>query len=102
MKGVTVYAEWPDHLMLFRQYVSRRAGGRARALLDGVGLNSPSIEACFDVNPRSVEEAVQDGLCKWVGGKGTQPPTWNVLLDAMDYAGIPQQDVQKLRANLSF
>ena len=42
--------------------------------------------------------AVQTGLVKWMGGKvDHQPPTWEVLLEAMDFAKI---DVQSLSNDL--
>ena len=86
--------------MLFRTHVSRKAAGMERAVLEGVGLDAPTIDLCFRDNPLSVEEAVQDGLTRWAGGQGTQPPTWKVLTDAMDYAGIAQHYVQGLKNKL--
>ena len=85
-----------DHLMLFRKHVSRKAAGKARAVLEGLGLDQPTIAACFTAHPLNEEEAVQEGLIRWCGGKGTQPPTWAVLIDAMGYAEIFQQDIEEL------
>ncbi len=85
-----------DHLVLFRRHVSRKTAGNGRAVLEGVGLDAPTISACISAHPLNDEEAVQEGLIRWCGGKGTQPPTWNVLIAAMNYAEIAQQDITAL------
>ena len=86
--------------MLFRIHVSRNAAGKARAVLEGVGLDTSTISACLSAHPLNDEEAVHEGLTRWKGGKGIQPPTWRVLLAAMDYAEIAQQDIQALKRKL--
>ena len=93
-------ADHPDYRMLFRQHVSRPAAGKARALLEGVRLDEDTIAACSSAHPKNDEEIVQDGLIRWTGGKGRQPPTWGVLLDAMEYANIAQQHARHLREKL--
>ena len=93
-------ADRPDHIMLFRVHVSRKAAGKARAVLEGVGLDQPTINACFSAYPLDDEKIIQDGLTRWCGGKGTQPPTWNVLIAAMKYAEIAQQDIRGLEKEL--
>ena len=93
-------ADHPKHLMLFRIHVSRTAADNGRAVLEGVGLLTDTIEPCFEDHPRNTEAAVQAGLTKWIEGKGLQPPTWEVLLDAMEYAQIGQQHIQDLKADL--
>ena len=100
MKCPTLSTDHPEHLMLFRTHVSRTAAGKGRAVLEGVGLKSATINACFTSNPQNEEEAVQLGLTKWIGGQGRQPLTWAVLLEAMDYAQIAQQDVEGLEKKL--
>ena len=85
--------------MLFRTYVSRNAAGKGRAVLEGVGLDSSIIEACFQNNPLSTEEAIQAGLVRWKDGQGL-PSTWKVLVDAMDYAEVAQQHIEGLKAKL--
>ena len=80
--------------------MSRTAADNGRAVLEGVGLHTATIEPCFENHPRNTEAAVQAGLTKWVGGKGRQPPTWKVLLGAMGYAQIAQQHIQDLKADL--
>ena len=92
-------AEHPKHLRFFRIHVSRTATGKGRAVLEGVGLHTATIGPCFEDNP-DVESAVQAGLTKWIEGTGLQPPTWGVLLDAMEYALIGQQHIQHLKADL--
>ena len=82
--------------MLSRTHVSRMAAGKARALLEGVGLDTPTIDACFSAHPLDEEGAVQKGLTRWAGGKGTKPPTWEVLIAAMKYAQFEQQCVKRL------
>lgn len=93
-------ADHPEHHMLFRKHVSRNAASKGRAVLEGVGLDSATIEACFKNSPHDEEEAVQDGLNKWAEGKGSQPPTWDVLLGAMQYAQIVQLYVNHLMEKL--
>ena len=87
-----------DHLKLFRMYVSRKAATKGRAVLEGVELDSCSIQASF--NSASEEAAVQDGLIKWKDGQGRQPPTWEVLISAMEYSNIAQQHIENLRKEL--
>ncbi len=91
-------ADRSDHLILFRKYVSRKAATKGRAVLEGVGLDSCSIQASF--NSTSEEAAVQDGLIKWKDGQGRQPPTWEVLISAMEYADIAQQHIEDLKKEL--
>ena len=91
-------AEHRDHLMLCRKHVSRKAAGKGRALLEVLLCDAAEVEKCFGDNPLNEEEAVQAGLIKWMGGKvDDQPPTWGVLLRAMDFAKI---DVQSLSNDL--
>ena len=94
-------ADCQDHLMLFRKHVSRTAAGKGRAVLEGVRLDAATIEMCIEDHPKKVEEAVQVGLTKWSNGQGLQPPTWEVLLEAMEYAQVAQQHIQGLKADLS-
>ena len=99
MKNLAISVDRPDHLVLLRTYVSRKAAGRGKAVLEGVGLDSDTIKACFRSNPLDDEEAVQDGLIKWKDGQG-RPPTWKVLLEAMEYAGVAQQHTDGLKMKL--
>ena len=101
MKSLSFSADHPRHLMLFRRHISRRAAGKGRAVLEGVGLDVPTIAACFTAHPSNAEEAVQEGLTKWCAGAGFQPPTWRVLVEAIEYANIAQQDIGALRRALS-
>ena len=81
--------------------MSRNAASKGRAVLEGVGLNASSIQASFTAHPRNDEEAVQDGLKKWRGGhEGFQPSTWGVLIEAIEYAQIDQQDIDGLKNKL--
>ena len=93
-------ADHPDHLILFRKYVNRKAVTKGRAVLEGVGLLTETIDACFTSHPLDEEGAVQAGLTKWSGGQGRQPPTWEVLISAMEYAKIAQQHIEDLRKGL--
>ena len=86
--------------MLLRKHVSRKAASKGKAVLEGLWLEPPMIAACFKDNPRDVEAAVQAGIIKWTEGRGRQPPTWETILVAMDYAGIGQQYVRNLRKEL--
>ena len=60
-------ADRPDHLKLFRKYVSRKAATKGRAVLEGVGLLTETIDACFSSHPLDEEGAVQAGLTRWSG-----------------------------------
>ena len=102
VKSLSFSADHPRHLMLFRRHISRRAAGNGRAVLEGVGLDVPTIAACFTAHPLNEEEVVQEGLTKWCGGsKGFQPPTWGVLIEAIEYANIAQQDIDSLKRALN-
>ena len=81
--------------------MSRKAAGKGRAVLEGLGLNAATITTCIKDNPQDVEEAVQVGIIKWLHGSGVQPPTWAKLLEAMDYARIGQQHIKELKEELS-
>lgn len=98
--GLSASTERESYQMLFRKHVSRKAAGRGRALLEGLGLDVPDIEACFASHPLKEEEAVQNGLTEWSGGQGTQPPTWEVLLGAMEHARVARQYVMELKKDL--
>ena len=78
--------------------MSRKAPGKARALLEGLGLDTPQIEGCFSKHPLDEVEAVQDGLQGWIGDKD---PTWGDLLKAMEYAKIGVQHCNELKQALS-
>ena len=93
-------ADRPDHLKLFRKYVSRKAATKGRAVLEGVGLVTETIDACFSSHPLDEEEAVQAGLTRWSGGQGRQPPTWQVLLETMTFAQSVQEHVRGLKKTL--
>ena len=102
VKSFPSNADHPRHLMLLRKYVSRRAAGNGRAVLEGVGLDAPTIATCFTAHPMNEEGAVQEGLTKWCGGsKGFQPPTWRVLVEAIEFAELAQQDIDSLKSALS-
>ncbi|MDA8002867.1 MAG: hypothetical protein MPL62_16410 [Alphaproteobacteria bacterium] len=100
VKSPSFSVDRTDHLKLFRRHVSRTAAGKGRAVLEGVELDTATITACIKGNPLDEEEAVQSGLTKWSGGQGLQPPTWEVLLDAMEYAQISQQHINDLKTAL--
>ena len=80
--------------------MSKQAATKGRAVLEGVGLDTGTIDACFSSRHQDDEEAVQEGLTKWRSGQGIQPPTWEVLFDAMIYADIAQVHVQELKKEL--
>ena len=98
VKCLAFSADRPDHLILFRTFVSRQAATKGRAVLEGVGLDSGTIDACF--SNASEEDAVQEGLIKWKDSQGTQPPTWFVLLYAMEYAQVAKQHIEDLKKKL--
>ena len=100
MKCLPFSADHQDHLILFRLFVSRTAAKKGRAVLEGLGFRAHAIDACFSSHPLNEEEAVQEGLTKWSGGQTHKPPTWQVLLETMEYAGIEQEHVLGLRRRL--
>ena len=100
MNGLAVSADCADHLILFRTHVSKNAAGKKNALLERLGFNADTIAECITLHPLNDVEAVQEGLKKWVGGKGKQPPTWQVLIKAMSYAEIAQQHAEALKKEL--
>ena len=102
VKSFPSNADHPRHLMLLRKCISRRAAGKGRAVLEGVGLDAPTIAVCFTAHPMNEEEAVQEGLTKWCGGsKGFQPPTWGVLIEAIEFVELAQQDIDRLKSALN-
>ena len=87
--------------MLFRKHVSRKAAGKGRVLLEVLLCDAAEVEKCFEDNSQNEERAVQTGLVKWMGGRvDHQPPTWKVLLEAMDFAKFDKQHVQSLSKDL--
>ena len=100
VESLAFSADHRDYLILFRTYVSRKAAGKARAVLEGVGLDYETIAECFDNHPLNDEEAVQAGLTKWSGGHG-RCSTWRVLLAAMEYATFAHAHVQHLKNALT-
>ena len=100
VKCLAFSTDRPDHLRLFRTYVSRTAAKKGRAVLEGVGLRTHAIDACFGSHPLYEEGAVQEGLSKWSDGQSDEPPTWQVLLEAMEYAKIAQEHVKGLKRQL--
>ena len=88
MKSLSVSTDHTDYLKLFRLHVSRKASGNGRAILEGLELELSTIDQCISAHPFNDEKIVQAGLIRWSGGEGTQPPTWGVLIAAMEYALI--------------
>ena len=80
--------------------MSRKAAGKVKSVLEAVELDPETIRACISGNPNNDEEAVQDGLIKWKEGQSTQPPTWAVLVETMEYARIDQDSIQGLKEKL--
>ena len=101
MKCLVFSTDRSDQLILFRTCVSRNAASRGRAVLEGVGLSAQTIEACINSHPLNEEEAVQAGLTQWSGGQGRQPPTLELLIEAMEYAKIAQQHIKDLKEKLA-
>lgn len=87
------------HLNLFRYYVSSKAARKGKAVLEGVGLDSDTLQQCFEDNQGNNEAAVQAGLILWKDGQGL-PNTWGVLIDAMKYAKIATEHIDDLMAKL--
>ena len=100
MKSLSFSTGRPGYLKLFRTCVCKNAAGKADAVLEGVGLDTATIKACEAAHRFDDENIVQDGLTRWCGGKGTQPPTWGVLIAAMKYAEIDQQHIEDLQTSL--
>ena len=93
---------WVGHkqcAMLFRRFVSRTAAGCGRAVLEGVGLSHETIQMCYNKSSQNEEEAIQSGLLKWRDGKGDSP-TWEVLIETMEYAEIGLQHIKEMKREL--
>ena len=58
-------ADHSDHLKLFRQYVSRKAATKGRAVFEGVGLLTETIGVCFTSHPLD-----EEGQCRLVSPDG--------------------------------
>ena len=80
--------------------MSRKAAGKVNAVLEGVGLEPETIRECINSHSHNDEEAVQDGLIRWKEGQGTQPPTWAVLVEAMEFSRIDQDSIRGLKVEL--
>ena len=78
----------------------QKTATKGRAVLEGVGLLIETVDACFSSYPLDEEGAVQAGRTGWSGGQDCQPPTWEVLISAMEYAKIAQQHIEVLRKEL--
>ena len=88
------FAACGRYAVLFRKYVSRKGIGKGRAILEWVGLDPAAIEQCYGTPGLDEEEAIQKGLHKWRETCGDC--TWQVLLDAIQFAGIAQQHCTEL------
>ena len=89
-----------NYQCLFRQFVSRNAPKKGRAILEKLGLSREAIEACYGRHLESEEEAVQTGLQKWLDLGGDRC-TWKILICAMQFAGIGVHHCKMLRQELS-
>ena len=88
------FAACDRYAVLFRKYVSRQGAGKGKAILEWVGLSPQEIKLCYQSNPSNEEEAIQDGMLKLCETRGDC--TWQVLLDAMRFAGIAQHHCTEL------
>ena len=79
--------------------MSRTAAGCGRAVLEGVGLSYEAIQMCYSKSFQNEEEAIQLGLMKWRDGKEGSP-TWEVLIEAMEYAEIGVQHIKEMKEEL--
>lgn len=101
------YSNFPVHSIsgqskcdrFFREYVSRCAAGKGRAVLEGVGLETEAKEMCYKNHSLNEEEAVQTGLIYWRNKKG-DTATWTVLLKSMKYAEIAVQKINELEKEI--
>ena len=79
--------------------MSRKAAGKGRSVLEGLKLDSATIDTLIVNNPDDMESAVQAGLIKWSGGQG-RPPTWHVLYEAMTEARMEAKGINSLKQAL--
>ena len=89
------FAACERYAVLFRKYVSRKGTGKGRAILEWVGLSPEVINQCYRIPGFDEEEAIQQGLHRWRETCG-DCCTWQVLLGAMQFAGIAQQHCTEL------
>ena len=98
MNSLTFSTDHPEYLAFFRRHVSRNSANKRRAVLEEVGLDAPTIDACFEDNQKG-EEAVQAGLVKWSEGH-YKSPTWKVLIKAMEDAEFHKKYINGLKKDL--
>ena len=83
---------------LLRIYVSQKAAGKDRALMDFLGLDQSRIQKHYANHPRNIVEAVQAALMEWAGSSPSK--TWKMLVDAMKQAEFAVQEVRGLTEEL--
>ena len=83
---------------LVRIYVSQKAAGKDRALMDFLGLDQSRIQKHYANHPRNIVEAVQAALMEWAGSSPSK--TWKMLVDAMKQAEFAVQEVRGLTEEL--
>ena len=93
------FAACGKYAVLFRKYVSRKGIGKGRAILEWVGLSPEVINQCYGTPGLDEEEVIQKGLHKWRETCGDC--TWQVLLNAMQFAGIAQNHCTELEEELN-
>ena len=101
VKCLALSAGRPDHLMLFIKHVSRMTAGNGRVVLERVGPDAPTIAACFTANPQK-ENAVQEGLVKWCGARGTQLPHGQCWSLPWGMQGLPSRKLQHSSSQMHF
>ena len=81
-----------------RAYVSQKAAGKDRALMDFLGVEQSRILTHYANHQNNIVEAVQAALMEWAGS--SPPKTWKMLVEAMGLAGFAVQDVRVLTEEL--
>lgn len=77
--------------------MSKQAWGRAKKVLEALGLTAVQITKFFVRFPQDDEESVQAGLEEWIG---KSDPTWKDVFKVMETAEIAIQQRDGLKEEL--
>lgn len=92
----------PSHA--FQNLCEQQCSRQSKWVLEGIGLDTPTMDACFSAHPLSDEEIVHTSRAgqmeRWPDLLPKQPPTWEVLITAMKNAKIDPMHSEELEESL--
>ena len=84
------------------EIVSKRAGAKWRSLLTHLGVPSSKYKALNEECRGKLADTCFEGLLFWRGGnKPCKPPTWSVLLEALEIGAEMRDYAEELRADVA-